>query len=295
MPNGAMRATGDAAGMRPLRCWWWTTAPTCARSSPACSARPFGSWRRRTALAALEQAREIVPDVIVSDLMMPRLDGLGLVAALRADAALDHVPVVMLTARAGEESRLSGLRSGVDDYLAKPFRPDELRLRVANLLARQQRLRVRFGRALAPTRADARASARADAQDLLRDATTASPVEVTAADEAFVARAKAAVEAEIGNEGFSVDDLADALGLSRRQLERKLRALVDVSPSAFVRLLRLSRAAHLLAEGFGNVSEVAYAVGLSPSHFARLFRDHYGTVPSEWTPPGPDDDASAKP
>lgn len=223
-------------------------------------------------VAALAVARDLVPDLVVSDLMMPRLDGLGLVEALRRDPALDHIPVVMLTAKAGDESRLDGLRAGVDDYLAKPFQPNELRVRVENLLERQRRLRERFGQVLAaPTEAERR-----------RLATTASPVTVTSADEAFVERAKAAIEAEIADEHYGVDALAEALGLSRRQLERKLRALVDVSPAEFVRLIRLSRAADLLASGFGNVSEVAYAVGMSPSHFARLFREHYGVVPSEW-------------
>jgi len=222
--------------------------------------------------AALDVARDLVPDLVVSDLMMPRLDGLGLIEALRRDPALDHIPVVMLTAKAGDESRLDGLRAGVDDYLAKPFQPNELRVRVENLLERQQRLRERFGQALAAPSEDERR----------RLATTASPVAVTSADEAFVARAKAVVEAELVDEHFGVDALADALGLSRRQLERKLRALVDVSPAEFVRLIRLSRAADLLGSGFGNVSEVAYAVGMSPSHFARLFREQFGVVPSEF-------------
>ena len=222
--------------------------------------------------AALDVARDLVPDLVVSDLMMPRLDGLGLIEALRRDPALDHIPVVMLTAKAGDESRLDGLRAGVDDYLAKPFQPNELRVRVENLLERQRRLRERFGQALAAPSEDERR----------RLATTASPVAVTSADEAFVARAKAVVEAELVDEHFGVDALADALGLSRRQLERKLRALVDVSPAEFVRLIRLSRAADLLGSGFGNVSEVAYAVGMSPSHFARLFREQFGVVPSEF-------------
>ena len=223
-------------------------------------------------LDGLERARALVPDVVVTDVMMPGLDGIGLARALREDPALDHVPVVALTARAGEEARLEGFRAGVDDYLAKPFAPRELRARVENLLARQARLRVRFGGALAPV------PGRAGAPEPI----AASPVEVTSADAAFLARAHAAVEAALADDAFGVDAFADAVGLSRRQLERKLRVVAGVSPNEYVRLLRLSRAARLLDGGFGNVSEGAYAGGFpNPSYSARVFREHYGVAPSE--------------
>ncbi len=224
----------------------------------------------------LERAHALVPDLVVTDLMMPRLDGLGLVRALRADPALDHVPLVVLTARAGEESRLEGLRAGVDDYLAKPFLPAELRARVANLVARQLRLKARF---------EATLETPAPASTPLLEA---SPVVVTPADEAFVARAKAAVEAVLADEAFGVEGLAEALFLSRRQLERKLRALTGASPADFIRLLRLSRAASLLAQRYGTVSEIAYACGFpNASSFARVFRERYGVPPSAWAEPDP--------
>jgi signal transduction histidine kinase/DNA-binding response OmpR family regulator len=219
-------------------------------------------------MEGLARARALVPDLVITDVMMPVLDGLGLVRAMRADPALDHVPVVVLTARAGEESRLEGFRAGVDDYLAKPFRPAELRARVENLVARQARLRARF---------EARVSGHPPSIE-------ASPVVVTPADEAFVAQAQAAVEAALSDEHFGVDALAEVLCLSRRQTERKLRALTGVSPADFIRLIRLSRAASLLAQRYGTVSEVAYACGFpNASYFARIFREHYGTAPSEWT------------
>lgn len=240
----------------------------------------------------LERARALVPDLVVTDVMMPHVDGLAFTRALREDAALDHVPVVMLTARAGEESRLEGLRAGVDDYLAKPFSPRELRARVRNLLERQARLRRHFADALERAPLPAFAGQTAPAAPTPARAAgpaviEATPVDVTPADAAFVARAQAAVEAAIADEAFGVDALADGLCLSRRQLERKMRALTGVSPNDFIRLLRLSRGAQLLAQRYGSVADVSYAIGFgNASYFARLFRARYGVAPSEWPPAG---------
>ncbi len=227
----------------------------------------------------LARTRAIVPDLVITDVMMPGLDGHALVRALRADAATAHVPVLMLTARAGEESRLDGLASGVDDYLAKPFSPAELRARVEAAFARAERLRRHFGGAAG------RLGGAVDAPDLSDIAAT--PVEVTSADAAFVSAAQAAVEARIADLQLGTDLLAADLALSRRQLERKLRTLTGLAPAEFIRRLRLSRAADLLAQRYGPVSDVAAATGFAnASHFARVFRERYGTAPSEWADGG---------
>ncbi len=224
----------------------------------------------RDGTEALEKARDLVPDLIISDVMMPRLDGFELVAALREEKALDHIPVILLTALTGEADRLGGLRMGADEYLDKPFSPEEVRLRVRNLLARlaQHRARVQATLTAPPGPAPA---------------VEASLVEVESAEDAFLRRARETVEARMEDEHYGVDALADDLGLSRRQLERKLSALVGMTPATYLKTLRLSRAAQLLRGRYGTVSEVAFAVGFAnASHFARVFREAYGAAPSEW-------------
>lgn len=210
----------------------------------------------------LERARRLTPDLVVSDVMMPGLDGNALFRALREDPELALVPVVLLTAKASSESRLQGLRDGVDDYLVKPFDPRELRARVDNLIASRRRLLERLE--VTPPRP-------------LR----ATEVEVTPADEAFLARVQAAVEERIGDPELSVEALALQLGCDRSYLLRKLRALTGETPSGLIRSLRLQRAEQLLRAGAGAVSEIAYAVGFkSVAHFSNAFQERYGERPS---------------
>ena len=226
----------------------------------------------------LELARRHVPDLVISDVMMPRLDGYGFCRALKADPVLDHVPVILLTAKASEESTIEGLETGADAYLAKPFRARELQARVANLLETRRRLRRRFSREvfLLP---DVRPEA---------DATGDEANEALSADDRFVARAREAVEAHLDDVHFDVDAFAEAMGMSRRQLQRKLRAVAGEAPSAFVRLLRLRRAAALLRQRrYDTVAEVAYAVGFaSPAYFTRCFRDTFDAAPTEYAAQG---------
>ncbi|MBW8876260.1 MAG: response regulator [Acidobacteria bacterium] len=210
----------------------------------------------------LEQARRLVPDLVVSDVMMPGLDGNALFRALREDPELEFVPVVLLTAKASAESRIQGLREGVDDYVVKPFDPRELRARVDNLIASRKRLLERFE--AAPPRP-------------LR----VSEVSVTPADEAFLARVQAVVEERLGDSDLTVEGLAEALACDRSYLLRKLRSLSGETPSGLIRSLRLQRAEQLLRAGAGAVSEIAYAVGFkSVAHFSNAFQERYGERPS---------------
>ena len=209
----------------------------------------------------LARAQAALPDLIISDLMMPVLDGLELCRRLKTDERTSHIPVVLLTARASEGSRLRGLETGADDYLTKPFHPNELRARVGNLIAQRQLLRQRFGR---------------EVTLLPRD------ISITSADESFLNRALAVVETHIANPDFDVELFAAELAVSRVQLYRKLKALTDQAPTDFVRVLRLRRAAQLLAGQAGNVADVAYAVGFNNlSYFSKCFREAYGHVPSD--------------
>ena len=193
--------------------------------------------------------------------MMPCLDGLALCQRLKTDERTSHIPVVLLTARTSDDSRLAGLALGADDYLTKPFHPEELRVRVRNLLRQRAQLRQRFAREITLQPRD---------------------IAITSADEAFLTRALAVVEREMANADFDVEQFAAALHLSRIQLYRKLKALTDQAPTDFVRTLRLRRAAQLLAAHAGNVADVGYAVGFSNlSYFSKCFREVFGHAPSE--------------
>ena len=208
----------------------------------------------------LARALAAVPDLILTDLMMPGLDGRELCRRLKTDERTSHVPVVLLTALTNDISRLGGYEDGADDYLTKPFRPAELRARVRNLIVGRQQLRQRFGREVTLQPHD---------------------ISLTSLDERFLSRALAVVETNLANSEFSSETFATEMALSRMQLHRKLKALTDQSATAFVRTLRLRRAAQLLAAGAANVAEAAEATGfINLSHFARGFRELHGQLPS---------------
>jgi signal transduction histidine kinase/ligand-binding sensor domain-containing protein/DNA-binding response OmpR family regulator len=210
---------------------------------------------------ALAKALEQVPDLVITDLMMPNLDGYALCRKLRADENASHIPIIMLTARAEEADKIAGLEIGVDDYLTKPFSPNELRVRVRNLIELRKRLRARFSRT-----------------------TLITPAEITAAplDQKFLARIKEIVEANMENETFDLPTLSAKAGMSERQLERKLKALIDQTPNQFIRAMRLQRARQLLEQNAGTVSEIAYMVGFNNiPYFSKAFREAFGKPPSE--------------
>ena len=218
-------------------------------------------------LAGLEAARRLAadgrtPDLVISDVMMPGLDGYALCHALKEDDALGHVPVVLLTARADEESRLEGLGEGADDYLAKPFSAEELLARCENLIEVRRRLRARFSGEVVVQPAG---------------------VVVDGEEADWVEEVKAACEAHLGDANFGVDWLADELGVSARTLQRRLKAASGLTPGAFLRTLRLERAAQLLEQGAGGVAEVASAVGYTDAEwFSRAFRQGFGVPPSAY-------------
>ena len=211
--------------------------------------------------AGLDITLDKMPDLVLSDIMMPHLDGMALLATLRNDRRTSHIPVVMLTAKARKEDRFEGLLSGADAYLAKPFDTGELLITVNNLLQRQQVLREKFSQSF----------------KLLP-----SNRQVVSADEHFLMQVKAAIEKNMGNELFGVEALAEEVSMSRVHLYRKLHALTGQNPNTIIREMRLTRAKHLIESGAGNASEVAYMVGFSsPAYFSTVFAGFFGVPPGE--------------
>lgn len=219
----------------------------------------------------LQIAREMLPDVIVSDVMMPGMDGFALCHAIKSDPETSFIPIVLLTGLAAHEDRMEGLREHADEYLTKPFDPEELRVRIANLIRRGEHLKKRYAESQALVHA---ASARAV------PVTTSN---IRPADDLFVERLQSVIGSRLADDGFSVEHLADEMGLSRAQLFRTVRRITDQSPSDVIRSMRLERAALMLAGRAGNVSEVAYATGFkSLSHFSRAFSQKFGCRPSRY-------------
>ena len=211
--------------------------------------------------AGLEAAQRHAPDLVLSDVMMPKLDGYTLCRKLKEDERLRHVPVVLLTAKAAEEDTLQGLACGADDYLAKPFSAEALKARVANLLASRRQLRAQFSREVV---------------------VQPSGVVVASDEEAFLERVLHVIEDQMQESEFGVEALAEAVGVSARQLRRRVKAVTGESPGALVRRMRLERAAQFLEAGAGTVAEVGYRVGFeSASHFSKAFRAHFGHAPTD--------------
>jgi len=214
-------------------------------------------------IEGIQIAKEILPDLIISDVMMPEMDGYQLCKQLKSHELTSHIPVILLTAKADRTSKLSGLELGADDYLSKPFDEEELLLLVRNRIAERQKLREYFSKqiTLEPT-----------------------SVKVNSLDERFLRRVMQAVEEHIADPDFGVEAFSETVGMSRMQLYRKLKALTDQSPNEFIRQIRLKRAADLLAQGAGNIADIAYQVGFSdPSYFTKAFQKQYGQTPSEYT------------
>jgi signal transduction histidine kinase/ligand-binding sensor domain-containing protein/DNA-binding response OmpR family regulator len=214
----------------------------------------------------LESAIAELPDLIVSDIMMPRMDGITFVRALRERGETAGIPVIFLTARAGEADEIEGLACGADQYLRKPFDAGVLRAHVAAALHAVERLRRHFQSVAAPPPA----------------AVADTPSVADPREAAFAARARDWLQQRLHEEDLAIPRLADALHVSRATLTRRLTALTGESPGALLRRLRMERARDLLARGEGSVSEVAYAVGYaSLAAFSRAYREHYGHAPSD--------------
>lgn len=213
-----------------------------------------------------QEGREAVtkklPDLIISDVMMPEVDGLQMLSMLKADEATRYVPVLMLSARHELESRLEGLALGADDYISKPFSAEELRLKVKNVLDSREKLRNQFVRVI-----------HLEPREMIL------PDE----DEVFLGKLTEIVEEKLGNPGFGVNELSLELGVSRPVLFKKIKVLTNQTPKKFINSFRLKRATQLLTTTELGVAEVAYSVGFRDAkYFSRLFRDTFGEVPGKY-------------
>lgn len=216
----------------------------------------------------LELAREQVPDLIVSDVMMPVMNGLEFCQQVKKDVISSHIPVILLTARALEKQQIEGYESGADAYITKPFSPELLLARIDNLLQSRHQLKDLWG--MKPV-------TEPSVTPLQDSSVTTTPIE-----DAFISRFKNLVEERLSDNNLSIEDLAADMGLSRVQLYRKVKALTGNTPVDLLRKARLALAKKLLQESTLSVSEIAYQVGFaSPSYFTKCYKDEFGTVPGE--------------
>ncbi len=226
---------------------------------------------------ALALARRSLPDLVISDVMMPVMDGYELCRTLKGDSDTDFIPVILLTARAAPEDRMEGLRGRADAYLTKPFNVEELQTLVRNHLEVRERLAIRFSsrNGADPDGGDPSARHQTDLH--------APPLEVVSPDARFLDQVRETIEEHMGREDFSVEELARRVAHSRSHLHRRLKQLIDESPSDLVRRMRLERAVLLLEARAGSVSRIAYAVGFkSVAHFSNRFSEHFGVRPSRY-------------
>ncbi len=213
---------------------------------------------------AFTEIMRSVPDLVLSDVMMPDMDGNTLCMSLRSNLATSHVPVVMLTAMNMDEDRLRGLTTGADAYIVKPFNMDILRQTIINLIQRTRTLRLKY-----------------EHTDQLEGKT--SPKSVKSPDEKLLANIMKAINDHLDDENLTMDLIASEVGLSRVHLNRKMKDLTGQTPHDFIRKVRLKKAAELLASGKMNVSEVTCTCGFSsPTSFSALFKKFYGVSPSQY-------------
>ena len=211
---------------------------------------------------AIEMAIELIPDLVLCDVMLPKMNGFKVSETIKGNELTSHIPIIMLTGRGDQNSRLKGLREHVDDYLTKPFSNEELSLRIANLLSARDAMKRKFSR------------------QLFDGSEVSSSMQ--ASELAFLNKLQSAMERHYSDPDFRVERLSVEMAMSERQLQRKLKALIDHSPAEFLRNFRLNLALIQLKKGT-RVGMVAEAVGFaSQSYFASCFKAEFGMTPYEY-------------
>lgn len=216
-------------------------------------------------------------DLVVSDVMMPEMDGFTFLRMIKTNINLHHVPVVMLTSKADVANRLEGLEKGADAYLAKPFDMDELHVVINNLISKSLRLKGKF-------------SGVQQQKDKVEEK------QVKGNDELLMERIMKVVNEHLSDSDFNVNELTNEVGISRAQLHRRMKEITGLPVSEFIRNIRLEQAARLLKEQKVNVTQVAYAVGFSNlAHFSTVFRKQFGVSPSEYMEQNKPDETNQQP
>lgn len=210
----------------------------------------------------LQLATKIMPDLILSDVMMCEMNGLEFTKVIKSNELTSHIPIILLTARSSEIHQLEGLDTGADDYVTKPFNLQSLKARIRNMLYARKQLRERFSREI-----------RLEPKDIV----------INSVDEKFLQRAISIIEEHIAESEFNIEKLSKKLGLSRSQLFRKLKGLISETPNEFIQTIRLKRAAQYLAKSEMSITEICYEVGFNyPSHFTKLFQAKFGVPPKDF-------------
>jgi signal transduction histidine kinase/ligand-binding sensor domain-containing protein/DNA-binding response OmpR family regulator len=209
----------------------------------------------------MSKAVKFMPDLILSDIMMPGMDGFEFCSKIKSDEKTSQIPIILLTARVDEKDRITGLESGADDYLIKPFSSKELKARINNLIDRNRKVQER---------------------NVLNTIMKPGEIRVYSRDTVFLDKLRSIIDQDISNEKFNMDDLARSIGMSQSQLHRKIKSMTNLSAHQFVRSIKMNRAKEMLEKDAGTISEIAYFVGFSdPGYFSKTFRTHFGILPSE--------------
>ncbi|UXX78648.1 response regulator [Reichenbachiella carrageenanivorans] len=209
----------------------------------------------------VDMAKRIIPDLIISDVMMPRIDGVFMTRKLKEDMLTSHIPIILLTAKASLEHKVEGLGTGADDYLTKPFEGDELVARVESLISNRIKLREIYGKELSGTN---------------------NREQLPLIEQRFIELAEQHILENLQQGDYDVQQLSEAMKIERSTLYRKLKAITGMTPTLFIRTIRLTKAMELLKNEQMSISEIAFAVGFSSSeYFSKIFKKQYGQVPSE--------------
>jgi signal transduction histidine kinase/DNA-binding response OmpR family regulator len=211
----------------------------------------------------IDMAFKYIPDFIMSDIMMPVKNGIELCNELKTDECTSHIPIILLTAKTGEENEIEGIKTGADDYITKPFNEDLLKLKVDKLLETRKKLREHYSKDIIFKPKD---------------------IAVNSTDEVFLQRVKTVLDNNLIESSFNIEEFSNTVGMSRMQLHRKLKALTGLSASEFIRSQRLKLAAQLLKKSDANVSQIGYSVGFNnPGYFSKCFKEMYKLTPLEYS------------
>ena len=224
----------------------------------------------------LEKSKTFLPDIIISDVMMPEKDGIQLIQALREDINTSHIPIILLTAKSTIESKIQGMEYGADDYITKPFSAAYLKARTFNLLEQRKKLQALYCASLQPT--------------VLKKAENENNGEkiiglpkLSPNDQKFMSIVMATIEKNIDNGSLKVEDVATEVNMSRSVFFKKLKSLTGLSPIEFLKDMRMKRAAQLIETNEYTMSQISYMVGINDSHyFSKCFKLQYGMSPTEY-------------